>query len=115
MKPEKEPPRLLSNPDKIALLEEMGIDILCNIPFTRELADLSADGFLTLLEDKGVRAVGIGTNFSFGAGGTGNVDFLNKVHEKYETHPLDQSSFDLGWLRDFQYADQTGHWGRTDP
>lgn len=41
LKPEKEPPRLLSNPDKIALLEEMGIDILCNIPFTRELADLS--------------------------------------------------------------------------
>lgn len=92
LKPEKEPPRLLSNPDKIALLEEMGIDILCNIPFTRELADLSADRFLTLLEDKGVRAVGIGTNFSFGAGGTGNVDFLNKVHEKYEltilTSPL---------------------------
>ena len=92
LKPEKEPPRLLSNPDKIALLEEMGIDILCNIPFTRELADLSADGFLTLLEDKGVRAVGIGTNFSFGAGGTGNGDFLNKVHEKYEltilTSPL---------------------------
>lgn len=81
--PELEPPRLLSNGDKEAILGKMDIDVLVNIPFNQEVARMSAEGFLRLLQDKGVRAVGIGMNFSFGAGGTGNVQYLDKVHDDF--------------------------------
>ena len=52
------------------------MDVLVNIPFTRELAARSADRFLTMLVKAGVKAVGIGDNFSFGVGGRGNVHLL---------------------------------------
>jgi riboflavin kinase/FMN adenylyltransferase len=81
--PELEPARLLLNEDKIEILRSMGIDVLINIPFDLTVAHMSAEHFLVLLQQKGVRAVGIGMNFSFGAGGSGNVQYLDKVHTQY--------------------------------
>lgn len=83
LKPELEPVRLLDNETKIHLMVELGVDILVNIPFTKELAACSADEFLTLLVKAGVKVVGIGDNFSFGAGGRGNVHLLKAEHTKY--------------------------------
>lgn len=83
LKPELEPPRLLDNPAKEKLMVELGVDILVNIPFTRELAAMSADAFLQMLVDCGVKAVGIGDNFSFGAGGKGNVRLLKTEHSRF--------------------------------
>lgn len=83
LKPELEPARLLDNETKIHLMVELGVDVLVNIPFTRELAARSADEFLTMLVKAGVKAVGIGDNFSFGAGGRGNVHLLKAEHTKY--------------------------------
>ncbi len=83
LKPELEPARLLDNDTKVRLMVDLGVDILVNIPFTKELAALSADDFLNLLVKAGVRAVGIGDNFSFGAGGKGNVHLLKAEHAKY--------------------------------
>ena len=78
LKPELEPPRLLDNAAKEKLMVDLEVDILVNIPFTRELAAMSADDFLQMLVDLGVKAVGIGDNFSFGAGGKGNVRLLKQ-------------------------------------
>lgn len=83
LKPELEPARLLDNETKVHLMVELGVDILVNIPFTKELAARSADEFLSLLVKAGVRAVGIGDNFSFGAGGRGNVHLLKAEHTRY--------------------------------
>ncbi|WP_303063365.1 riboflavin biosynthesis protein RibF [Acidaminococcus massiliensis] len=83
LKPELEPPRLLDNATKVKLMVELGVDILVNIPFTRELAAMSADAFLEMLVRCGVRAVGIGDNFSFGAGGKGNVRLLKTEHTRF--------------------------------
>ncbi len=83
LKPELEPARLLDNEAKVHLMVELGVDILVNIPFTKELAARSADEFLSLLVKAGVRAVGIGDNFSFGAGGRGNVHLLKAEHTRY--------------------------------
>ena len=83
LKPELEPPRLLDNGGKVKLMVDLGVDILVNIPFTRELAAMSADDFLQMLVDCGVKAVGIGDNFSFGAGGKGNVRLLKTEHTRF--------------------------------
>lgn len=83
LKPELEPARLLDNEAKVHLMVELGVDILVNIPFTKELAARSADEFLSLLVKAGVKAVGIGDNFSFGAGGRGNVHLLKAEHTRY--------------------------------
>lgn len=83
LKPELEPARLLDNETKIHIMVELGVDILVNIPFTKELAARSADEFLAMLVKAGVKAVGIGDNFSFGAGGKGNVHLLKAEHTKY--------------------------------
>ena len=83
LKPELEPARLLDNEAKVHLMVELGVDILVNIPFTKELAARSADEFLSILVKAGVRAVGIGDNFSFGAGGRGNVHLLKAEHTRY--------------------------------
>ena len=83
LKPELEPPRLLDNGSKVKLMVDLGVDILVNIPFTRDLAAMSADDFLQMLVDCGVKAVGIGDNFSFGAGGKGNVRLLKTEHTRF--------------------------------
>lgn len=83
LKPELEPPRLLDNGGKVKLMVDLGVDILVNIPFTRDLAAMSADDFLQMLVDCGVKAVGIGDNFSFGAGGKGNVRLLKTEHTRF--------------------------------
>ncbi|MCD2435490.1 bifunctional riboflavin kinase/FAD synthetase [Acidaminococcus sp. NSJ-142] len=81
--PELEPQRLLDNRSKIQIMQSLGVDILVNLPFTPELAQISAEDFLQLLTAAGVKAVGIGDNFSFGAGGKGNAQYLRAQHEKY--------------------------------
>ena len=81
--PELEPKRLVDNETKIRLMEKLGVDILVNIPFDKKLASIGAEDFLAMLVDSGVKAVGIGDNFSFGAGGRGNVDFLKAEHERF--------------------------------
>ncbi|MCH3951418.1 MAG: bifunctional riboflavin kinase/FAD synthetase [Acidaminococcus sp.] len=81
--PELEPKRLLINGDKEIIMRRLGVNVLINIPFTKSLSQMSADDFLQLLKNLGVRAVSIGMNFSFGSGGRGNVQYLNMQGGKY--------------------------------
>lgn len=83
LNPELEPRRLLLNEDKERIMAGLGVDVLINVPFTKRLSQLSAEGFLVLLRDLGVKAVSIGMNFSFGSGGRGNVQYLNTEGGKY--------------------------------
>ena len=81
--PELEPKRLIDNETKIRLMEKIGVEILVNIPFDKKLASIAAEDFLAMLVKAGVKAVGIGDNFSFGAGGRGNVELLQAQHERF--------------------------------
>lgn len=74
--PELVPPRISDNETKETFLAEMGVDILINIPFTHQVADMSTAKFLELLQDMGVRVAVVGENYSFGAKGTGNAQTL---------------------------------------
>lgn len=78
LKPEAAP--LLITPyaeQKHSLLEQLGVDILLELPFTHELANLSAKEFLDAICSAClVAGISVGSNWHFGKSGAGNADFL---------------------------------------
>jgi riboflavin kinase/FMN adenylyltransferase len=75
-------PRLMTSPDRRAeLMEEEGIRQVLILPFTEELAHLSAEDFVRqlLVERLGVRAVLVGDNFCFGYRQSGNTAVLAEL------------------------------------
>jgi riboflavin kinase/FMN adenylyltransferase len=78
-------PRLISTPLRRAeLMLEEGLDQVLILPFTRELASLSPEAFVTsLLVDRlRARAVLVGDNFRFGHRQQGNVRVLADLGQK---------------------------------
>ena len=84
--PELVPPQLIDNAAKEQLLANLGVDILANIPFTRQVAEISADDFLNLLEELGAKVVVVGDNYSYGAGGAANSHTLKAEGAKRGIH-----------------------------
>ena len=80
--PELVPPQIIDNREKEQLLAQMGVDILANIPFTRQVAEISAEDFLNLLEQIGAKVVVVGENYSYGAGGAANSGTLKTEGKK---------------------------------
>ncbi|WP_207857848.1 bifunctional riboflavin kinase/FAD synthetase [Lucifera butyrica] len=78
--PEHCPPQIVSQQDKAALIEKLGVDVLLTIPFTREFLRLSPAAFITMLADNlGPRHVVVGPNYSFGYQGAGTPDVLQQA------------------------------------
>jgi riboflavin kinase/FMN adenylyltransferase len=73
--PERAPRLLTSLAEKTRLIEGLGPDELVVLRFDRRLADLSAESFCTgiLASALEARAVVVGENFTFGAGGAGDA------------------------------------------
>jgi riboflavin kinase/FMN adenylyltransferase len=80
LRPEKAPRLLTRKGQKIALLEEMGVPALLLLPFTNELAAVSAQDFIKELVSscQPLRALCVGRQWSFGKGGEGNVACLRE-------------------------------------
>ncbi len=75
--PVRVPPFLSSPEERRRVFASLGVDFVIEEPFTKELASLSAEEFLSrLVEALAPRAVVVGENFSFGAGGCGTPEFL---------------------------------------
>lgn len=75
--PEHVPPLLSSPEERRRVFASLGAAFVIEEPFTKELASLSAEDFLArLVEILAPRAVVVGENFSFGAGGRGTPEFL---------------------------------------
>ena len=82
--PDRTPP-LLTSPDRRAeLMSEEGIEEVLILPFTRELAQLSPEEFVShlLVDGLGARAVLVGDNFRFGHRAAGNVAMLAELGRK---------------------------------
>jgi riboflavin kinase/FMN adenylyltransferase len=73
-------PPLTPLSEKRARLIEMGVDALDVIPFTRELAALPPERFVSeyLISRHGMRALVVGQNFALGKGRAGNVAWLRE-------------------------------------
>lgn len=81
LRPEKAPKLLTRNHEKIALLVEMGVPALLMLSFTSDLAAVSARDFIASLVDSAspLRAICVGSQWSYGRGGEGNVSGLREL------------------------------------
>ena len=84
LRPEKAPKLLTRNEQKIALLKGMDVSALLMLEFTSELASVPAREFITSLTDScsPLHAICVGSQWSFGRGGEGNVDLLKELGEE---------------------------------
>ncbi len=67
--------------EKLSLLQPLGIQQLVLVPFTRELAQLSPEGFVqqVLVQQLQAQVVAVGENFRFGAGRSGDIHTLQQL------------------------------------
>mgnify|MGYP000858686130 CR=1 FL=1 len=103
-KSELAPARIATLRDKLAALQECGIDQCIVLPFNEAVASQSPDDFIrkTLVENLGVRYVLVGDDFRFGAKRAGDYDLLDQAGSQlgfdvarmmsYEVHGLRVSS-----------------------
>jgi len=81
-----EAPHLLTTPDQRArIMEQLGIEEVAIVPFTREVASLAPEEFVRelLIEKLSARAVVVGDNFRFGHRAAGDVQTLEELGTKY--------------------------------
>jgi len=66
---------------RCALLGELGVDAVCVVPFTRELASLTPEEFVdhVLVEKLHAKAVTVGENFRFGHRAAGDTETLAEL------------------------------------
>jgi riboflavin kinase/FMN adenylyltransferase len=66
---------------KAELIEQLGVDVLCVVPFTAEFSRLPAEAFVhdVLVEHLHARVVVVGENFRFGHRAAGDVALLARL------------------------------------
>jgi len=90
--PARCPLQLITNEHKAELMQELGVDVLFNIPFTPDFLKLSPTDFITLLRaNLQPKHIVVGPNYSFGYRGAGTPEFLRTAgevsHFEVEVHP----------------------------
>jgi riboflavin kinase/FMN adenylyltransferase len=85
IRPGSHPPLLTGPRHKAELLEALGVDVMCVLPFTPEFRRLTADEFVheVLVERLHVSGVVIGQNFRYGAEGAGDVGTLTASGRRF--------------------------------
>jgi riboflavin kinase/FMN adenylyltransferase len=85
IRPGSHPPLLTGPRHKAELLEALGVDVMCVLPFTPEFRRLTADEFVheVLVERLHVSGVVIGENFRYGAEGAGDVGTLSASGRRF--------------------------------
>lgn len=69
---------------KMVLLARMGVNVTINLPFTREIARMSAPAFIEdIVQGRiGPRTIVVGFNFTFGKGRKGTVEGLKEMGDR---------------------------------
>ncbi|MEN3304855.1 MAG: riboflavin kinase / adenylyltransferase [Micromonosporaceae bacterium] len=79
-------PAILTEPARKAeLIEALGVDVLCVLPFTPDLSRLPAEEFVhdVLVEHLHAAVVVVGENFRFGHHAAGDVDLLTRLGRRF--------------------------------
>ncbi len=91
-------PDIRTEQERTELLEALGIDIFIRLPFTEEIAHMSAEQFVSdiLVRRLGVKAMVVGDDFRFGYERKGDAALLVSEGRKYgfETVVLDRIKCD---------------------
>jgi riboflavin kinase / FMN adenylyltransferase len=87
-------PAILTEPvRKAELIESLGVDVLCVVPFTQQFSQLSAEEFVhdVLVEHLHARMVVVGENFRFGHRAAGDVALLSTLGRTFgfDVEPAD--------------------------
>lgn len=85
VRPGRHPAQLTTLARRADLVEELGADAFCVLPFTHELSRLSAEGFVhqVLVERLHALAVVVGRSFTFGHKAAGDVALLTRLGDRY--------------------------------
>ncbi len=89
LQPEMHPIYLSTPEERTAILESLGLDLLIVLTFTRQLADTSAETFITDLYNKlHMRELWVGPDFALGRGRRGDISTLQTLAQQlgYELH-----------------------------
>jgi len=83
--PETAPDLLTTTKKKARLIEDLGVDTLCLVRFTRDFANTEADIFVTefLVETLGMKAIVVGYDSRFGRNRKGDVHLLREMSNQY--------------------------------
>ncbi len=81
VRPGSHPAILTESARKADLIEQLGVDVFCVIPFTLDFSHLSAETFVhdVLVEHLHASAVVVGENFRFGHRAAGDVALLTRL------------------------------------
>jgi len=81
VRPGSHPAVLTEPPRKAELVEQLGVDVLCVLPFTLEFSRLSAEAFVhdVLVEHLHAAQVVVGENFRFGHKAAGDVELMRRL------------------------------------
>ena len=81
------PLMITSNKDKEELVSDLGVDVLCNAPFTAEVLSTSADGFVNFLRKLfDVKTIIVGANYTYGHKGAGTAYTLREAGKRHGFH-----------------------------
>jgi riboflavin kinase/FMN adenylyltransferase len=85
VRPGSHPAQLTSLHRRAELVEGLGVDVFCVIPFTPELSRMPADEFAheVLVDRLHAAAVVVGENFTFGHRAAGNVELLRELGTRF--------------------------------
>ncbi|MCD0445188.1 bifunctional riboflavin kinase/FAD synthetase [Glycomyces sp. A-F 0318] len=91
--PHAVPAQLTTVDRRLELLEALGVDAVCVLPFTEELSKLSPDYFVrhVLVGALHAKAVCVGENFRFGHKAAGDVAKLAELGEEFGFEVLPQT------------------------
>lgn len=78
LQPNKKLERLTTTAEKLALLEQIGVEFALVLPFTKELAELAPEEFFKvyLAEGLAAKSVHVGSGFRFGKNRQGTTELL---------------------------------------
>jgi riboflavin kinase/FMN adenylyltransferase len=85
LRPGSHPAQLTTLRRKAELMEQLGVDVFCVLPFTLELSRMPAADFVheVLVDRLHVAVVLVGENFRFGAKAAGDVDLLRQLGKRF--------------------------------
>ena len=86
VRPGSHPPVLTTVVRRAELVEQLGVDVFCALPFTLEFSKMAADEFVhhALVERLHAESLIVGENFRFGHKAAGDVPLLATLGEKYD-------------------------------
>ncbi|SEG64839.1 FMN adenylyltransferase [Saccharopolyspora kobensis] len=85
VRPGSHPAQLTTLRRRAELVEQLGVDVFCVLPFTREVSRIPAEEFVhaILVEKLHAAEIVVGENFTFGHKAAGNIELLAKLGERF--------------------------------